>query len=425
MRRTLAVLLVATLGASCNRGAFPGLSYATFEGVRLLGQWCAGGALPVRLGEVRLCADDPLPGDVAPGSVEFKVQGPAGALALEFRVQGAVVPLGNVILPTTPGQSGGKQVLCAILEVFSLTGLAGTGTFDIEVKATKTDNTVVTATQRITVTLECTPVVPGPSLIAYWSYAGGNSDIYTLRPDGSEVSLRTPGSNLIDERDPAISPDRARVAFVGNRDLPGDDYELYVVTLATGAIDRLSFEAGSGINLRTPCWAPDLTARIVVAVEPPGGGGIRVYDLDTPGAFAILTTNPEDRNPFWHPGGGSIVFERDGDLYRLDPALTQAQIPQLVLDRPEELRQPAYEHSAPFRLAFASGLGIQIWDGVNPPVAVTSDPFHDDPTWSPDGTRLLFGASDFGVGPVLYLVPSIGGALTPFGGSSCINPDWR
>jgi Tol biopolymer transport system component len=81
---------------------------------------------------------------------------------------------------------------------------------------------------------------------------GGQSDIYMMDADGSNVRRLT--NDPADDVDPTWSPDGCCIAFVSGRDA-GRVYGVYLITLATGTITRLS-PSGGETHYYDPAWVP-------------------------------------------------------------------------------------------------------------------------------------------------------------------------
>ncbi len=113
--------------------------------------------------------------------------------------------------------------------------------------------------------------------VAFMSTAGGTADLWAASAGGTP-SLLAGGPHA--EVEPAWSPDGKRVAFVSNRD--GDD-EIYLLTLATGAVERLTERAGSDAQ---PAWLRD--GRLAWLARDGAAAEVRWMHPDAPRAAHVV-----------------------------------------------------------------------------------------------------------------------------------------
>ena len=81
------------------------------------------------------------------------------------------------------------------------------------------------------------------------AFENGDWTLYLLDPENQAAPQRLidhPG----DETAPAVSPDGHFLAFVGN---DGNQQDLFVLDLATGALDQLTDDAAQELS---PAWIP-------------------------------------------------------------------------------------------------------------------------------------------------------------------------
>jgi len=108
------------------------------------------------------------------------------------------------------------------------------------------------------------------------------------------------------DKEPAVSPDGTRIAFVSDRGGAGDN--LVVLSLETGEIEALTNE----VEAARPSWSPDGTRIAYLAfdlpVHPPQvpASRVRILDLVT-GEVETLTADPAE----YH----GVAFAPDGTLY--------------------------------------------------------------------------------------------------------------
>ena len=270
------------------------------------------------------------------------------------------------------------------------------------------------------------PSVSPAGRIVWSSSANGPCiGIYSMTPDGADIRRLTKKIMGYPTGSPAWSPDGRRIAFTGEcgefqQDLcvmgaDGGDLArvargpLYynavswspdgaqLVFVRPTIIDGKSVEGDSSIrvigvdgtgettlieNGHEPVWSPDGT-RIAFVSDREGLKAIFVVNPDGTGLMR-LSDGPDDTSPSWSPDGSSVAFSsgRAGkpeflsDYARRvqasgkDPLFTDGQ-------RPIDPAKDIYMMEA---------------DGTDV-LRLTEDPSDNiDPTWSPDGKRILFSS---------------------------------
>jgi hypothetical protein len=182
--------------------------------------------------------------------------------------------------------------------------------------------------------------------IAFQTFRDGNSELYTVRPDGSDLIRIT--NDPAADASPVFSPDGARIAFTTDRETPGN-FEIWTMNGdGSGPSDlnaasgdhaswspdgsQITYAASSGQGLwimsvdgsdkyrvvdgsvGSPDWSPDGSQ---IAFHMFQGGNVDVYTFRISDlAVTRLTTDPEpDNEPHWIGDGSQLVFSsvRDGD----------------------------------------------------------------------------------------------------------------
>jgi TolB protein len=237
--------------------------------------------------------------------------------------------------------------------------------------------------QPLPVMATCTAApLTGPNLIAFDSDRDGFSEIYTMRPDGSQQT-RVTQDELINVR-PSFAPDGSSIAFedadAGEVNVVGPD--------GSGETDlTLSDDVES-----EPAFSPD-ASRIAFLINAALGGGVSVMNADGTDVRALFR-GPTAGKPAWSPDGQQIAFESDSAIVTMSAA---GGTPAPVV--PAESHNPAWGPDG--RIAFDSpsqpdgpGIFVRSADGTTTTRVTTGD--DHTPTWSPDGSKIAFtrGAED-------------------------------
>ena len=258
--------------------------------------------------------------------------------------------------------------------------------------------------QRIPEGYHCT----GSGIIAYTLYdSGGKLQIFTAKSDGT--SKRQLTFEGVSGR-PDFSPDGKKIAFISVRPAAKGP-EVWVMD-ADGSNQK---SLGEGV---TPDWSPDGKS-IAFALN----NQIWVMTADGTERKQVTSSPTSKIGPSWSPDGKQMVF-----ILVKNPASQTHPQPEIGImnsdgtnemiltseDRTNVRKNPdgtttvletAYDANAPAwspaedKVAFWSGIETQygqIWvisaDGTESK-QLTEDPNHrnsDDPSWSPDGKKILF-----------------------------------
>lgn len=199
----------------------------------------------------------------------------------------------------------------------------------------------------------------------------------------------TAGLNLTDsareKSDPAWSADGLQIAYAEGSPPPAGVRDIYLVPAGGGA----TFNATStkGADEWSPSWAPQGTV-LVFAAKGAGITNTEILQLDLEtGQRGRLTSDPaEDVFPSWSPSGKEIAFlsNRSGDflLYAMD---ADGQNVRLLYDQPVWLERPS---------------------------------------WSSNGTWLVFTQRVSGELPQVIFLDTVSGTSYP-GPAGCRRPAWR
>jgi Tol biopolymer transport system component len=239
------------------------------------------------------------------------------------------------------------------------------------------------------------PPLPPGRAIAYVSQGiGFRPDIFVLSADARTDSNIT--LNVLYDFWPSWSPDGSQIAFESSRD-DSLKTEVYVVTMATGGLLRLTDDTGFVDG--QPAWSP-LGNRIAFASDR-DSAGTDIYLMDESGGNIKRLTSDggNDAQPAWSPAGDRIAFVSDRvggggtDIFVMDTAGNN--VVNVTNDVATDLA-PAWSPDG-LKIAFHSNrdpAGFAIWvmdaNGGNPIKVSPSDPPCELPSWRPDGLQLAF-----------------------------------
>jgi Tol biopolymer transport system component len=197
--------------------------------------------------------------------------------------------------------------------------------------------------------------------IVFASDRDGDYDIYSMRPDGSDLTQLT--FDQADERQPTWSSDGNRIAYVrgGN-----------VWTMRSDGTLQTAWTTGGGDPVRHPSWSPDAT-RIVVELNTVDDDGRRpgLHVLDERRTDIQNITSPQRsdfyyhaidmRSPAWNPAGGTIAVVTE-----------YGSCPPFLDPDPQ----------------WCSAVAVLNEDGSNPRALTVQRRNLGDISWSPDGSRI-------------------------------------
>ncbi len=141
---------------------------------------------------------------------------------------------------------------------------------------------------------------PDGSRIALASSRDGNFEIYTVRPDGTDLRRLT--FHVSDDSAPAWSPTGAQIAFTSDR---SGSNQIYIMSADGGPAQKITSEPRKADR---PTWSPPPFSYIAYSAEVPGGTEIKMVEIGT-GTVTQLTEGPgTNESPSVAPNGRHIAF---------------------------------------------------------------------------------------------------------------------
>lgn len=151
---------------------------------------------------------------------------------------------------------------------------------------------------------------PDGTMIAFTDYVGGNTEVFTMKVDGSERKNVT--ADPAADQMPSWSPDGRRIVFSSNRGGDLQRFEVWTVNLDGKEPKVLYRDAGSSVD---PVFAND--ERLLFSNDLPNGrtGNFEIFSLDLASKTLTRATSRKryDVAPAVSPDGSHIAFVSNSD----------------------------------------------------------------------------------------------------------------
>ena len=163
----------------------------------------------------------------------------------------------------------------------------------------------------------------------------GGSQIYLVKPDGSDLRrMASTASDGIDT-EPSFSPDGQYLLFTSDR---GGSAQIYRAPVQGGATERVTF--GEGTNF-SPRYSPDGKG-FVFAHRINGKFYIAIQDFQT-GQVQLLTEGGWEKRPSFSPNGKLVLFASEA-LSRgiLATVSSDGRVKQKMIPQAGDIREPVW-----------------------------------------------------------------------------------
>ena len=210
-------------------------------------------------------------------------------------------------------------------------------------------------------------------------------DIYVMNDDGTGRQKLTTGTD--DDHSPSFSPDGAKIAYLTD----DGDTEIVVMNAdGTGASKLTENRAEDEQHV----WSPD-GAKIAYVTDD-GDTEIVVMNADGTGRQQLTTNDGPDTDPAFSPDGTKIVYTgSDGDLEIFVVGVDGTGRVQLTANSYDD-GDPAFSPDGA-KIAYASEASpgdVEVWvmnaDGTGATALTTGTEHSYRPVWSPDGAKIAF-----------------------------------
>jgi Tol biopolymer transport system component len=270
--------------------------------------------------------------------------------------------------------------------------------------------------------------------IAFTSNRDGDAEIYSMKPDGTDVVQLT--NNTTNDDHPAWSADGARIAFDSDRT---GTSQIWVMNADGSGQTQVTADPEGDTD---PTWSPDGAQIAFVRGQPQVFSGVTNLDIFRIGSGGgpetkLTKGGGADVDPSWSPDGAKIAYRNPSDdsdgifsLSAVDGSgsknlSTSSNVSEQFPDwSPDGTRiafqgRPYPPTGVPFDISTMDAAGGNVFSVVTGP----ADDEH--PAWSPDGTLLAFDSTQAGNNEIYTVKPTgLGQTRLTTDPASDTSPDW-
>ncbi len=162
---------------------------------------------------------------------------------------------------------------------------------------------------------------------------GANSQLYTIRADGTDLQALTKSSAI--DTEPTWSPDGLWIYFSSDR---GGRPQIYKVASSGGDVQRVTFE---GMFNLSPRLSPD--GKFLAMVRNDGGKYRLALQELASGQVQVLSEGAQDESPSFAPNGRVLLYAtRSGYKGALAAVSSDGRVQQRLNESGGDIREPAW-----------------------------------------------------------------------------------
>ena len=265
--------------------------------------------------------------------------------------------------------------------------------------------------------------------IAYFSYALGGFDIYSIRPGGGYSPTQLTEIDWFSALYPAYSPDGTSIAYArwDGQNSNGPNYDIWVLS-HDGTKERQVTNTATDENY--PAYSPDGNTIVYTSND---GQDEEIYAVPASGGPPIqLTDNSKnDLNPVYSPDGSTIAYaSHDGQDYEITTMPANGGTPVQLTDNTTSDSYPDYSpDGASLVYGHYDGQDVEITTmpaNGGTPVQLTDNTLREaGAVYSPDGSTIAYMSHD-GQDYEITTMPAGGGTPTQLTNNTTADyyPDW-
>ncbi|NOY28074.1 MAG: hypothetical protein GXP62_19590 [Oligoflexia bacterium] len=254
-------------------------------------------------------------------------------------------------------------------------------------------------------------------LVVFSSTRTGASDIYSMKPDGTELTRLTTSDDY--EMDPALSPDGSRIAYV-------DHSQASIWLMDVDGGNQAELTDGGGSWNYQPAWSPDGT-QIAFGNIATGTMALWVVNVDGSGLTQITDGSTYRGMPDWSPDGSGLLCGGLDYVYKVALDSTETLVGGTGVDS-----APRWNADGTMIIFSSTSTGTaEIYsmnaDGTDITQLTNDDGGATNPDWSPDGSMIIYTSWGGKNGGELYTAHADGSGavdITNAPGDDDV-PDWR